>query len=79
MIENLFRVANSINVRFTAHRAARDTVKELSKLSNRELNDIGLNRCDINYIATKQYDELVEASSKKVPLYRRMPEGILDI
>lgn len=27
------------------------TIKELQKLSNRELNDIGISRCDIPYLA----------------------------
>lgn len=32
-------------------RAAQETIKELSKLSNRELNDIGLARGDIWFVA----------------------------
>lgn len=29
------------------------TVHELSRLSNRELNDIGIHRCDIEFVARK--------------------------
>jgi uncharacterized protein YjiS (DUF1127 family) len=80
VIEKLIRVAKVIRVRFNAHWAARDTVKELSRLSDKDLNDIGLCRGDIHYIANKHYDDIIERmNGKKVPLYDKMPEGILDI
>ena len=80
VIEKLIRVAKGIRVRFNAHWAARDTVKELSRLSDKDLNDIGLCRGDIHYIANKQFDEMLEDHSARTdPLYRRMPKGILDI
>lgn len=34
-------------------RRYRETVSELSRLSNRELNDLGINRCDIPFVARK--------------------------
>ena len=34
-------------------RRYRDTVSELSRLSNRELNDLGISRSDIHYVARK--------------------------
>jgi uncharacterized protein YjiS (DUF1127 family) len=34
-------------------RRYRDTVNELSRLSNRELNDLGINRADIAAVANK--------------------------
>lgn len=34
-------------------RRYRDTVNELSRLSNRELNDLGINRGDIHAVAAK--------------------------
>ncbi|NGO53560.1 DUF1127 domain-containing protein [Mesorhizobium sp. AaZ16] len=34
-------------------RRYRDTVNELSRLSNRELNDLGINRADITAVANK--------------------------
>lgn len=38
-------------VNYRRWRAAQETIKELSKLSNRELNDIGLARGDIWFVA----------------------------
>jgi uncharacterized protein YjiS (DUF1127 family) len=35
-------------------RRYRDTVSELSRLSNRELNDLGISRADIPFVARKQ-------------------------
>lgn len=34
-------------------RRYRQTVSELSRLSNRELNDLGINRADIPFVARK--------------------------
>ncbi len=34
-------------------RRYRDTVNELNRLSNRELNDLGINRGDIPFVARK--------------------------
>ena len=34
-------------------RRYRETVSELSRLSNRELNDLGINRGDIQHVARK--------------------------
>lgn len=34
-------------------RRYRDTVNELSRLSNRELNDLGISRADITAVANK--------------------------
>jgi uncharacterized protein YjiS (DUF1127 family) len=34
-------------------RRYRDTVNELSRLSTRELNDLGISRGDIHYVARK--------------------------
>ncbi|MBX3578048.1 MAG: DUF1127 domain-containing protein [Rhizobiaceae bacterium] len=34
-------------------RRYRETVSELSRLSNRELNDLGINRGDIAFVARK--------------------------
>ena len=34
-------------------RRYRDTVAELGKLSSRELNDLGINRADIPFVARK--------------------------
>jgi uncharacterized protein YjiS (DUF1127 family) len=39
--------------RFRDWRAYRQTIKELSALSNRELNDLGISRADIPYVARR--------------------------
>ena len=80
MIERLINATKMMGARYVAYRASRDTVKELSILSDKDLNDIGLCRGDIHYIANKQFDEMLEDhSARTAPLYRRMPKGILDI
>lgn len=38
---------------FRTWRRYRETVNELSRLSNRELNDLGISRSDIPYVARK--------------------------
>lgn len=44
---------------YNQHKAFKETVHELSKLSDSELRDIGLSRCDIYSIAMeKHYDSL---------------------
>ena len=80
VIERLINATKMMGARYVAYRASRDTVKELSRLSDKDLNDIGLCRGDIHYIANKQFDEMLEdESARTAPLYRRMPKGILDI
>jgi len=51
-------------VKLQARRLANITVKELSALSDRELNDMGLHRGDIHYIAEKHYEEMVNKNLK---------------
>lgn len=38
---------------FRNWRRYRETINELSRLSNRELNDLGISRSDIPYVARK--------------------------
>lgn len=45
-----------------AHRLARKTVKELESLSDKELNDIGIRRGDIYYIA---YEDVIKQNKKE--------------
>jgi len=51
--------------RYRRHRDAQQTINELSKLSTRELNDIGLARGDIWYVAhqdaAERYEDKVDA------------------
>jgi len=53
-----------VSVKIKARRLANQTIKELSVLTDRELNDMGLSRCDINYIAEKHYDDMVNDNLK---------------
>lgn len=43
----------SIKARLDRRAVRIATIKELQKLSNRELNDIGISRCDIPYLASQ--------------------------
>jgi len=46
-------------IKLEARSAANATVKELSRLSDAELNDIGIARCDIRYLAEQHYKDQV--------------------
>ena len=76
-------VANFFKNRAAAYRHKQTVnkgVAQLRAMSDIELKDIGLCRGDIHYIANKHYDDIIERmNGKKVPLYDKMPEGILDI
>jgi uncharacterized protein YjiS (DUF1127 family) len=43
----------TISEKLTARRRYRDAVRELSQLSDRELDDIGIRRGDIEYIVRR--------------------------
>ena len=53
-----------ISVKLKARRLANQTVKELSRLSDRELNDMGIHRGMIRSIAEDHYDEIVNENLK---------------
>ena len=59
-----FRWLRILAVKAQAAKAARATVAELSALKDYELNDMGLSRCDIRYIADKHYDDVVNQNLK---------------
>lgn len=44
---------NTIKSAIKAHSKRRQTINELSRLSDRELNDLGISRCDIYAVATR--------------------------
>ena len=46
----------SLKVRYAKYKAYRETVSELSKLSNQELQDIGMNRGMIHSVAMEIYE-----------------------
>ena len=51
-------------VKLQARRLANITVKELSALSDRELNDMGLHRGEIRNLAQQHYEDVVNANLK---------------
>jgi uncharacterized protein YjiS (DUF1127 family) len=57
-IETIIEVYRTFKQERVAKRLAKQTIKELSKLTDKELNDIGLSRGDIWYVAHNQNDNL---------------------
>lgn len=50
----MLRKINKIVARWNDHLAKRKTIEELHRLTDRELSDIGIARCDIHYTVYKQ-------------------------
>jgi len=50
---------------FLAIKARKETVNQLNKLTERELNDIGLSRSDIHYIAEQHYRDILLSNEMK--------------
>ena len=48
----------SLTRKYRAHRSYKNTIAELSRLSNRELSDIGINRTDISGIARDEMSRM---------------------
>lgn len=46
----------NIRKKMKHNREVKITINELSKLNDRELNDMGISRCDIKYIANSSVD-----------------------
>lgn len=44
---------NTIKTAIKSHAKRRQTINELSRLSDRELSDLGISRCDIYSIASR--------------------------
>jgi len=57
-IETIIEAYRSFKQERAAKKLAKQTIKELSKLTDKELNDIGLSRGDIRYVAHNQNDNL---------------------
>lgn len=53
-VEGFIDLLKSINQKLITRRAIRATEKELGKLSDLELNDIGLSRGDIHWVARSE-------------------------
>jgi len=54
-IENLIDIFKSLKAALDRRANINQTIKELNKLSDRELNDIGMSRGDIWWVANEQY------------------------
>ena len=54
----------NLKLRLKAKRVANSTVKELQDLTDRELNDIGIARCNIVFIAEKHYNDVINSNLK---------------
>ena len=62
-MEGFVDLIKSLNKKRIQNKAIRETEKALSNLSNAELNDIGISRGDIYYIARKAESiEIVKAN-----------------
>ena len=57
-VELVFEYFRSLNEQRRRNKEIRITIKELSKLNDRELRDIGIPRGDIWYVAHNQNDNL---------------------
>ena len=62
-IANFFK---NLGVEIKRHRNIKSTIKQLSALSNRELNDIGLSRGEIWDIAQKSYPKVKVAANSNL-------------
>tara|TARA_R100001509_G_scaffold139170_1_gene93552 strand:+ start:98 stop:337 length:240 start_codon:yes stop_codon:yes gene_type:complete len=51
-------------VKLQARRQAKETVKELSRLTDYELNDIGMSRGEIRHVANKHYNDILNENLK---------------
>ena len=51
-----------VSVQLKAYKAEKDTIKELSQLTDYELNDIGISRGEIRNLARQHYDDVVNAN-----------------
>lgn len=54
----------TLTVKVQAARVRKATVNELSSLSDYELSDIGISRCDIRNLAEQHYDDIVNKNLK---------------
>lgn len=59
----MFDYFRNLKTKYQIHKNIRSTITELSKLSDKELNDIGLSRGDIYSVAHEAYyDDLVKTN-----------------
>jgi len=58
---------HTLRVRMQARKAARSTIKELSALTNHELNDIGIARGEIRHLANQYAEDILRENLKSLP------------
>ena len=54
----------NLKLKLKARQVANSTVKELQDLTDKELNDIGIARCNIDFIAKKHYNDVINSNLK---------------
>ena len=54
----------NVTVYMQARKARRETINELSRLTDYELNDIGMSRGDVRYVANKHYRDIINENLK---------------
>ena len=59
--EHTMTPIKTISEKLTAWRRYREAVRELSQLSDRELDDIGIRRGDIEYVVRRSVESLASA------------------
>lgn len=69
MLGVLINLYGSWQTRHEAKSARKSTINELSRLSDYDLNDIGISRGDIRHIAQTHYKDIIEESEAKKRLY----------
>jgi uncharacterized protein YjiS (DUF1127 family) len=68
MLGVLINLYGSWQTRHEAKSARKSTINELSRLSDFDLNDIGISRGDIRHIAQKHYKDIMEETRDKKEL-----------
>lgn len=69
MLGVLINLYGSWQTRHEAKSARKSTINELSRLSDYDLNDIGISRGDIRHIAQKHYKDIIEENKAKERVY----------
>jgi len=70
-MKTLSNYLQSLATKYRRRQIALDTINELYKLSNRELNDIGIARGEIRHLAWKNAEE-------RVPAVKSSEEGLIN-
>ena len=68
MLGVLINLYGSWQTRHEAKSVRKSTINELSRLSDHDLNDIGISRGDIRHIAQRHYNDILEENRDKKEL-----------